>query len=179
MHLSYLCLFWKMKYNSHLKADSSRTSENKGMWPDLGEDAGNFLLDIERGAISSSSTSASSSSINTYFFKWLNASTPEEEIYKNLLALQAGEVLVKNLNRKRKVGYMHYFCCCCCCCLGSCYNCNFYVKAEDNEEDVEFALDHMQCEEQKKLLVSANSCTLNQHVTPTEKSLHFSIVNYK
>ena len=140
-----------------------------------------LLLDIERGSISSSSTSASSSSINTYFFKWLNASTPEEEIYHNLLALQAGEVLVKNLNRKRKVSYMHYFycCCCCCCCLRSCYNCDFYVKAGDNEEDVEFASDHMPCEEQKKLLVSANSCTLNQHVTPTEKSLHFSIVNYK
>ena len=51
------------------------------------------------------------------------------------------------------------------------------MEAEDSEEDVEFASDHMHCEEQKKLLVSAKSCTLNQHVTPTEKSLHFSISN--
>lgn len=65
---------------------------------------------------------------------------------------------------------MRYYYCCCCCCLRSCFNCNFYVKAEDNEEDVEFASDHMQCEEQNKLLVSANSSVLKTNMLPLQKN---------
>ena len=62
-----------------------------------------LVLEIERGAMAGSSASRSPPAINTYFFKWLNASTPEEEIYSNLLALQSGEVSVKDLNKREKV----------------------------------------------------------------------------
>lgn len=62
-----------------------------------------MVLDIEGGATCGSSSSKSSPVINTYFFKWLNASTPEEEIYENLLALKAGEVLVKDFVKQKEV----------------------------------------------------------------------------
>ena len=70
-----------------------------------------MVLDIEGGATGSSSSSKSTTVINTYFFKWLNASTPEEEIYKTLLALQAGEVSVKDFIKQKEVTFSSFFLC--------------------------------------------------------------------
>ena len=40
---------------------------------------------------------------NSYFFRWLSATMPEEEIYDNLTALDNGEVDVKTLIKRYNV----------------------------------------------------------------------------
>ena len=40
---------------------------------------------------------------NSYFFCWLSATMPEEEIYNNLIALNNGEVDVKTLIKRYNV----------------------------------------------------------------------------
>lgn len=40
---------------------------------------------------------------NSYFFRWLSATMPEEEIYNNLIALDNGEVDVKTLIKRYNV----------------------------------------------------------------------------
>lgn len=38
-----------------------------------------------------------------YFFQWMSASMPEEEVFNNLVSLNSGEVDVKALNKRYKV----------------------------------------------------------------------------
>mgnify|MGYP001798688432 FL=1 len=52
---------------------------------------------------------SNSNKITTYTFNWLTASTPEEEIFKNLQDLIAGRVDIKTLNQRHKerIGRAH------------------------------------------------------------------------
>ena len=44
--------------------------------------------------------------VNHYFFQWLRSSTPEEEIYQNLVNLETGRQKLKDLNSKPTVSHI-------------------------------------------------------------------------
>ena len=47
--------------------------------------------------------------VNHYFFQWLRSSTPEEEIYQNLIDLETGKTTLKELNSKLTVSRIDTF----------------------------------------------------------------------